>query len=204
MRAAMELQRAVLEAAASPLDDEQAKDQLARELPDSQFVIERMFARCRAQRDEFLWERAERLLSAAWQGHAVQGSAPEVRELLSRQEQLGRLPIAAAYAQIVSLVPELEQVSLEVTDAISARPDERVPWALERKIWLLVGSEASHPDPLIRSTEAGLIVLIHLGLIYRYAKQELPGASYFDLAPLPTSRTTGTLAAWGTVPTGTP
>jgi hypothetical protein len=152
-------------------DDEAARALLAQEVAPGQRESEAALKLLGSRRDEFLSDRAFRLLYAVTHRLPVEPMPGEWQELFRREERLGKLPLATAYAELVEMEPRL-------IDA------EFAP--------MLVGPNAEHSDPLVRSQLALSITAQQEAVVRGELDQGQANISYFA-APLKRVRRSGTL-----------
>jgi hypothetical protein len=133
--------------------------------------------------DDWVANRAHRLLQAAAAGSGVETVADDLSARLDRFEQLAALPLEARFAQLVELEPRLgaleEQVRAGQLGHLPPRPEvaqaaedhdiakllaaRSVTQALEARLERLVGPHAENDHILLRSQRGGQWAAEHLG-----------------------------------------
>jgi hypothetical protein len=122
-------------------------------------------------RDEYVADRAYRLLVSVVDGVSVPAPPAELRELFDREAELGRLPIKRAIATLVELEPRLAIVTSMSTSEV-----ER---SHRLEIKSITGPGSDNPDPLIQSNLALSVVSHYLELDTDDADPADADASYF-------------------------
>jgi hypothetical protein len=141
--------RAALRAAHSAESDEDARSRLSHELGGSKRDIHHALNILAAKRDQFDMDRAYRLLHAAITSDPVESIRSDLRELFSQEEQLGRIPLAQAFAFLAERQPGLSHLHAAAAQPVSA----------------LLGPAARNcSDPLLRSQLALSVVSQHLAI----------------------------------------
>jgi hypothetical protein len=176
--------RAARRSAALDCDDEAARALLAQEVAPGQGDSEAALKLLGRNRDEFLPDRAFRLLYAVAHRLPVEPMRGETQEPFRREERLGKLPLATAYTELVELEPRL-------SDAESSKPSSsETPAGMP--LSMLLGPNAQHSDPLVRSQLALSIAAQHEAVVRGELDQGQANISYFA-APLKRVRRSGTL-----------
>jgi hypothetical protein len=134
----------VLRLAESELTDVEAKRQLREEVLAHPDAARKHLAHLAVLRDDFVRDRAFRLLAAAVDDSAVEPIPPGSVDLFAREEQLGRMTIREAFARLTELCPELAEFEAE---AAAGR------WTVESRDSMCVplGGLIEEGDPLLRS-----------------------------------------------------
>jgi hypothetical protein len=164
MRGAGDLINLAYDLAASDLDDETAVSRFRSALPaQPKKAAEYCLERLDRARETSSGDHAYRIASAAMSNRPVETVEPDRVELFKRIAELEDMPIERAYAQLATLVPALTTL----TDAVEPVPEgqpEKALWQSRQKRRLdeLVGWEASHPDPLVRTAAMQRLALDYL------------------------------------------
>ena len=144
---------AALGAAKSEGDDKNALDTLRQEAgwvsPDALTTAVKY-----ADRDDYLHERARRLLVALRDGAPVQSVAPGLAAHLKREGHLGRLPLNEAFALLAESVPRLREL-----EAPGIKRGQ-----VGREVRKLVGPASGNRDPLLASETAEWVAVRYLFL----------------------------------------
>jgi hypothetical protein len=150
----------------SRLDDEAARAKLRERLDASPAVLKEATIAMSKHRDDYVHDRAYRLLSAAAADTPVQPIPPERAELFAREEALGHMPIQDAFALLTESEPRLADVR-RLALAHSQAPDAGYQLAedISRPLRLLVGGGAQAEDELMRSRLATSIVHQYLKML---------------------------------------
>jgi hypothetical protein len=150
---------AAIKLAPSALDDETATAKLRERLDASPAVLQEATIAMSKRRDDYLHDRAYRLLSAAAGDAPVQPIPPERVELFAREEALGRMPIQDAFALLAESEPRLADMERRAR-AHSRPPDagSQLPQDISRPLHRLIGGGAQAQDELLRTSLATSIV----------------------------------------------
>jgi hypothetical protein len=172
-------QRAAKEAAYGPLDDESAKAALRERIGGEAEVLTEATIDLAKHRDDYIGDRAYRLLSAAAAGTAVQSIPPERRELFTAEEVIGTMPIEQAFQRLAEIEPRLLDIermtrAAEVDDKGSLPPD------VDRRLRSLVGGAAERDDELLRSNLASSIAQHYLRVLVGDSRCGSPEMSFFE------------------------
>jgi hypothetical protein len=119
---AWEYSRAAAHIARSPVSDGQAREALAARVVsiDGGQRNEQAASHAVASlslRDDFLEDRAYRLLTAVLEDRPVRPMDPAVAEIFARQERWCRLPLREAFADVANVDQQIEVI---VSEAVSA------------------------------------------------------------------------------------
>jgi hypothetical protein len=162
----MDLFNLAYDLAASDLDDETAVSRFRSALPTqpkkaAEYCLERLGARETSSGD-----RAYRIARAAVSNRPIEAVEPTRLELFKRIAELEDMPIEKAYAQLANLAPALTALP----DTVEPVPEgqlEKTLWQSRQKKRLdqLVGWEARHPDPLIRTAAMQRLALDYLRVV---------------------------------------
>ena len=104
--------------------DSDARGKLAAELsevPRSALVAE---IAAWHPRDDYVSDRAYRLLVGVRDGGEVPPIRPEFRARFAREAEIGRLPLDEAFARIAAAVPELADIEQKATGGKPPKPNE--------------------------------------------------------------------------------
>jgi hypothetical protein len=160
-------QRAARDLAHSPLEDEAAVAKLGERLDAGQAVLEEAAIAMSKRRDDYIDDRAYRLLSAAAAHSVVQSTPPERAGLFAREEAIGRMPLQDAFALLAESEPRL--LDLRQRAQLSATQDQSggcaLPEGIGKSLSHLVGGGAEVDDELLRSTLATSIAHQYLGFV---------------------------------------
>ncbi|HTZ63399.1 MAG TPA: hypothetical protein VMB51_04790 [Solirubrobacteraceae bacterium] len=173
---------AAIELAYSSLGDEAAKVALGDRLKADSQVLKEATIDLARRRDDYIQDRAYRLLSAAAAGTAVQSIPPERQELFAEEEAIGRIPIEQAFERLAEIEPRLLGVKRLAEAGFSNEDTEAcgLPKRVRQELHPLVGGGASEDHELLRTTLATSIV--HQYLEQRTGNTRLgsPSTAYFD------------------------
>jgi hypothetical protein len=176
--------RAMIEAslglARSELTDEEAVDRLRGERNEEDVVSESL-ERLRRQRDNYLGDRAFRLLEAAGRGSIVQPPPADLQKLFEEERELGRIPLRDAFDRLTRIVPGLDDLRRTVRDP--GANAGRVPFSFRAAE--LVGPESSSQDELARSRLALLVSLAYLTTVSGDRQRADDGMPYFVISERP-------------------
>lgn len=177
------IQQAARRAANSTVDDEVAKEMLSEQLEAEPAVIKEATINLSRLRDDYIHDRAYRLLSAAAAGSAVQPIPPERADLFAAEEALGRMPLGQAYEHLAATEPRLKDMRRRVSGKSSGAPDGEcaaLPAEIKQELSELVGSAATNEDELLRTNLATSIVHQYLQLLAGDTRSGPATISYFD------------------------
>ena len=157
---------AAIELAHSRLDDETTTAKLRERLDASPAVLKEATIAMSKHREDYLRDRAYRLLSAVAADGPVQPVPPERAELFAREEALGHMPIREAFALLAESEPRLANMERRAR-ARSRPPDAGCQLAedISRPLHRLVGGGAEVEDELLRTSLATSIVHQYLQLL---------------------------------------
>lgn len=184
-------------AAKSTLDDEAAKAMLSERLTAEPAVVKEATIELSRGRNDYMSDRAYRLLSAAGGGSEVQPIPPERRELFAAEASLGRMPLEQAFESLAKAEPRLEDIRRRVSahSADAARFEGgRLPQEISEELIDLVGAGARKEDELLHTNLATSIVHQYLQLLAGDTRSGPADVAYFD-HPRKTFVATGRL--WG-------
>jgi len=175
-------QRAARKLAYSSQDDETAKLALAELLEVDANVLREATIDLARRRDDYIDDRAYRLLSAAAAGTQVQPIPPERQELFAEEEAIGRMPIEQAFQRLAELEPRLIGVEhLAEGDGQDEDGDAcGLPQRLRKELLGLVGGGADEHHELLRTTLATSIVNQYFLQLAGNARMGDPSVAYFD------------------------
>jgi len=177
------IQHAAHRAAESSLDDEAARNTLSEQLEADPAVVREATIELSRRRDDYIDDRAYRLLSAAGAGTAVLPVPPERTDLFAAEEKLGRLALESAFDSLAELEPRL----LEMRDQVRA-PGPRgsdadcapVPAHIKQRLAELFGGGAADEPELLRTSLATSIVHQYLQLLAGDTRAGPADVAYFD------------------------
>jgi len=172
-------QRAAREAAYGPPDDEAAKVALAGRVGDEAEALKEAAIDLAKRRDDYIGDRAYRLLSAAAAGTAVQSIPPERRGLFAAEEAIGRVPIEQAFRRLAEIEPRLLDVERQARGA-SLADNGSLPSDMDRRLRSLVGGAAERDDELLRSNLASSIVHHYLRALAGDSRCGSPDMPFFE------------------------
>jgi hypothetical protein len=174
--------KAATRAAYSSLDDEAAKLVLADRLDADSKVLNEATIDLSRRRDDYIHDRAYRLLSAAVAGTPVQATPPERQDLFAEEAALGRMPIEQAFARLAEMEPRLLEVQRQVQRG-RADGDAEESGLLKRlreSLGGLVGGGASRHHELLRTSLASSIAHQYMWQLTGATEFGSPTAAYFD------------------------
>jgi hypothetical protein len=173
------VQRAAKEAAYGPLDDEAAKVVLGDRLEDEPEVLKEATIDLARHRDDYIGDRAYRLLSAAAAGTAVQSIPPERQELFTGEEAIGRMPFEQAFQRLAEIEPRLLDIERQ-TRAAEVDDKGSLPLDVNRRLRSLVGGAAERDDELLRCNLASSIAQHYLRVLAGDSRSGSPDMSFFE------------------------
>ena len=149
------ISQAALDQAASSADDSAAAAVLRSEVTDRGAVVRDAIDALANPRDNYLYDRAFRLLTAAVDGGPVRPIDSAVRDLFLGEQQLGRLPLEDAFASLARTEPRLRDVEREIVAQRSsfehAESQLEARRVIANRIERLVGFGARRQGWLLRS-----------------------------------------------------
>ena len=107
-----EVSRIAMREASSDRDDKAARAVLAEACHDRLRTIPRAMKIFAATRDEYLNDRAYRLLAAVADNRFVEPIAPSNAQRFSQEMRLGQMPLAEAFAQLAVGEPRIAKLAL--------------------------------------------------------------------------------------------
>jgi hypothetical protein len=153
VKAAVPIRAAALRQAASDAVDDVAAAALGAEVEDRDSAAVRAIEDLGDPRDNFLYDRAYRLLTAVVDGGPVRPIDPAMADLFAAEEELGRLPLQESFASLAQTEPRLAEVEREfgarrsefaeensrkkVIEAIGNRTESLVGFGARKQRWLL-------------------------------------------------------------------
>ena len=166
LKLSVEISRAALGQAASSADDETAVATLRGDVSEGGAAVREAIKYLGDPRDNFLYDRAYRLLTAAVDGGPVRPIDPTIGDLFLAEERLGRLPLRDAFAYLAQTEPRLLDVEREISERRSeflmdSSQDEMIRVVLNR-IERLVGFSARDNGWLMRSDLTQAVVFRYL------------------------------------------
>lgn len=182
----MPVTRAAHKEAYSPLDDEAAKARLCERLEAEREVagpevVQETLTHFR-QRDDYIDDRAYRLLAATAADTTVAPIPPERAALFAQEEEIGRMPIEQAFQRLVEIEPGLFDLKSQV-ETVEQGDDPRscgLPKQIREPLHWLVGGGASSDHELLHTTLATSIVHQYLRQLAGDKRLGTPEVAYFD------------------------
>ena len=135
------------------LSDEEAREQLRGRIVGSEQAVLDAIEWLRLRRDEYVGDRAYRLLLAAATDTPVRPIDPAMADQFAAERELGSLPLAEAFERLAEIEPGLRDL------AIDASPRDR---EFRKQRHELVGISARSGDPLLSSDLAASIVMLYV------------------------------------------
>jgi hypothetical protein len=182
----MPVTRAAHKEAYSPLDDEAAKASLCERLEAEREVtgpevVQEALTHFR-QRDEYIDDRAYRLLAAAATDTAVAPTPLERADLFAQEEEIGRMPMEQAFERLAEIEPGLLYLKsqIEAVETNGDRSDCGLPKHIREPLHRLVGGGASSNHELLHTTLATSIVHQYLRQLAGDKRLGTPDVAYFD------------------------
>jgi hypothetical protein len=182
----MPVTRAARKEAYSSLDDEATKARLSERLeaePEvtGPEVVEEALIHF-GQRDDYIDDRAYRLLAAAAASTTVAPSPPERADLFAQEEEIGRMPMEQAFERLAEIEPGLLDLKSQV-EAVEKNGDLRscgLPKQIKEPLHRLVGGGASSDHELLHTSLATSIVHQYLRQMAGDQRVGTPEVAYFD------------------------
>jgi len=170
-------------AAYSSHDDETARAKLCERLTGDAEAVEEALAHY-LHRDDYIADRAYRLLAAASAGTTVEATPPGRAELFEQEQALGRLPIAEAFERLTEIEPGLVEARRQASVLNGgAEMDRRgLTRHIREGLGELVGGGARSGHPLLSSTLATSIVHQYLQIAAGNTRFGTADVAYFDSA----------------------
>jgi hypothetical protein len=135
------------------------------------------------RRDDYIDDRAYRLLSAAAAGTAVLPIPPERTDLFAAEEKLGRLALESAFDSLAELEPRLLMMRDQVR-ALSPRGEDAncapIPAHIKQQLAELFGGGAANEPELLHTSLATSIAHQYLKLLAGDARAGPADVAYFD------------------------
>jgi len=169
--------------ACGTLDDEAARATLSEQLNADPATIREATIELSRRRDDYLSDRAYRLLSAAAAGSPVQPIPPERAELFAAEENLGRMPMEDAFGRLAIAEPRLAGIRRRVADqnaGTDGRGCGRLSADVKEELGELVGGAASGEDELLNTSLASSIVHQYLEMLAGDSDSGPPDIPYFS------------------------
>ncbi|HYM56173.1 MAG TPA: hypothetical protein VES97_12490 [Solirubrobacteraceae bacterium] len=175
---------ATLALAQSKLSDEEARRRLHKIAAASEFDtgdLVREFERRRDNyvRDSYLGDRAYRLAMAVMTGRAVESPDPALGDQFHLEEELGRLPLEAAFDRLTSVAPGLGAWRTAVEDGLVMHVPEL------RRLKKTVGPDASQSNAVVRSHIAIAVATAYLSVLVSNADRGDLKTPYFEMVQRP-------------------
>jgi hypothetical protein len=177
----MPVTRAATKAAYTSLDDEAARLELSGELNADAEVIRETLANY-PSRDDYIADRAYRLLAAAATGSAVATMPAERADLFTQEEEIGRTPMVQAFARLAETEPGLLEIEQQTRPVIEDHDLDQcgLPKEIRHRLARLVGGGARSDRQLLHTPLATSIVHQYLQILAGNARLGTPDVSYFD------------------------
>jgi hypothetical protein len=134
----------------SRLGDDEARDQLRSRVEGDEQAVLNAVEWLALRRDEYVGDRAYRILLAAATDTPVKPIDPAMEDRFAAERELGSLPLGDAFERLARLEPGLRELA---EDASLSDPD------LTKHRVELVGIGARSKDPLLSSDLAASIVM---------------------------------------------
>jgi hypothetical protein len=177
------IQHAAHRAAYSRLDDEAARNMLSEQLQADRAALKEATIDLARRRDDYINDRAYRLLSAAAAGTAVLPVPPERTDLFAAEEKLGRLALESAFDSLAELEPclldmrdQVRTLSPRGTDATCAP----VPAHIKQQLAELFGRAAADEPEVLHTSLATSIAHQYLQLLAGDTRAGPADVAYFD------------------------
>jgi len=177
----MPVLRAARKEAYSSLDDEAAKAKLGERLEAEPEIVEEALTHFR-QRDDYIDDRAYRLLAAAAADTTVAPIPPERVELFAQEEEIGRMQMERAFGRLAEIEPGLLDLKSQVK-AVEQGGDPSgcgLPRQIREPLHRLVGGGASSDHELLHTSLATSIVHQYLEIQAGNTRFGTPDISYFE------------------------
>jgi hypothetical protein len=181
--------RAATQLAYGAVEDDAAKAQLGSRLSAQPELLREAAIERSKHRENYVEDRAYRLLSAAAADAPVPPIPPERADLFSREAALGRAPMQEAFGRLASLEPALAKIESDVLSGErrfvlgdDSRPEglQLLTKSMEARLRELVGGGAQREDELLRSNLAGSIVHQYLRILAGDAHLGKTTESFFE------------------------
>lgn len=177
----MPVLRAAHKAAYSSLDDESAKANLGEHLEAEPEVVEEALTHF-LRRDDYIDDRAYRLLAAAAADTTVAPTPPERTDLFAQEEEIGKMPMEQAFERLAEIEPGLLDLKSQI-EAVEKNGDRRdcgLPKQIREPLHRLVGGGASSDHELLHTSLATSIVHQYLEMLAGNTRFGTPDISYFE------------------------
>ncbi len=178
----------------SPLGDSEVCARLRERVPGDGVGVTEALEHSARMRDDFIRDRAYRLLAAAAAGDPVEPIQPAKRELFAAEENLGRMPLRQAFEFLEQLEPGLRKARAAVeslppeprpspgadrpSGKVRVGPDQRIRRALNEHA--AVGPTSANDHALVRTNLANSIATTYLDILVRNPSGGDTSVSYFD------------------------
>jgi hypothetical protein len=170
-------------------EDDAAKAELRARLSAEPELLREAAIDQSQRREDYVGDRAYRILSAAVADGPVQRMPPERVGLFAREEALGRMPMEEAFKQLVALEPTLAKIETDVlagdrrSDPDGGSPPEGIrllSHGVEERLRDLVGGAAERDDELLQSSLASSIVHQYLRILAGDTQLGKTSESFFE------------------------
>lgn len=172
--------RAAHKAAFSSLDDEAAKTKLGEQLKAEPHVAEALAHFHRP--DDYIGDRAYRLLAAAAADTPMEPIPPARAELFAQEESIGRMPIEQAFQKLAAIEPGLLGLQGQA-EAVAKNGDPRscnLPKHIKEPLHRLVGGGSRNLHEILHTNLATSIVHQYLETLAGNTRFGTPDIAYFD------------------------
>jgi hypothetical protein len=146
------------------MSDADACIALRLQLAEEDGIIHTAIKKLAEEREDYLSDRAFRLLSAVAAGSAVRPLDPALSAVFTRERALGHLPLTEAFRELGLVEPGLVELS-QAAEAITDWKAEKR--ALTRQLGWLAGARARSGDRLMRSDLIASLILQYLTAVAR-------------------------------------
>jgi hypothetical protein len=167
----------------STLDDEAARAELLSRVTAPPELLRETAIYLSRRREDYVRDRAYRLVSAAAADGSVQPVPPERAEQFAREEALGRVSMEEAFKQLTAIEPALAAIEQQVRTGRHAAGGEgpsTISKEVQERLSKLVGGGATRDDELLRSTLAGSLAGQYLEIIAGATHLGAPSESFFE------------------------
>jgi len=174
-----------------------ARTRLCEQLTAEPALVKEALAHTHRQ-DDYIDDRAYRLLAAVATGTPVAPISPERAELFAREEAIGRMPMEQAFQRLAEIEPGLLDLQAKA-ETVEQNGDPRgcgLPKHIKEPLHRLIGGGARSDDELLHTTLATSIVYQYLEILAGNTRFGTPDIAYFD-SPIKHFVATGTLFDFG-------
>jgi hypothetical protein len=177
----MPITRVARKAAYSSLDDEAAKLKLSEEMGTDAELIQETLTNY-PNRDDYIADRAYRLLAAAATRTSVASMPAEQADLFTQEKTIGRTPMRQAFARLAETEPGLLEIEQQSRTSPEDHNSEQcgLPNETRQRLARLVGGGARSDHQLLHTTLATSIVHQYLQILAGNTHLGTPDIAYFD------------------------